>query len=129
MPQEILDEQEVLRRCDATTDQFCLRAELVIWSVGCAVGIITGILLVASGIFNVGVDMADGTVRIVFGLVLIGYCGVLMRYKYVELWKKLDNAVDSLDPKIVEFEWKRFRQQLAEVASQKGGGDGPARVG
>lgn len=111
---------------DAKADTaFCERAELVIWSVGCAVGIITGILLVASGIFNVGDDIADATVRVVFGLAVIGFCGVLQRCKYVELSQKFGLAGDTLDPKAVEFEWRRFRQQFAEIASQtqKGGAD------
>ncbi len=129
MTQEILDEQEVLRRCDATTDPFCVRAELVVWSAGCAIGMLIGVLLVVSGFFNVGEDIADATVRVVFGLAVIGFCGVLVRCKYVELRKKFD-ADDTLDTKAVEYEWRRFRQQLAELSSQeRGGDDGQSRIG
>src|SRR3989344_4566742 len=122
-----MSEQEILRKWDESKDPFCERAELVVWSVGCAIGMLIGVLLVVSGFFNGGEDIADATVRVVFGLVVVGFCGVLARCKYTELWKKFGGAengeifLQRLDPELIEAEWRRHRKLLKKTSAQKGG--------
>lgn len=118
------------REFDVISDaQFHERAELVIWSVGCIVGILTGIMLIAHGYVNVGSENAYAAVVVIFGILLIGFCAALMRRKIAEFSKKFGVADDALDTKIVEFERKRFAKQLAEAVLQKGVAHGQTRIG
>ncbi len=111
---------------------FCQRAELVVWSVGCTIGILTGILLVAHGYVNIGGESsAYVTVAIVFGLMLIVYCCVLIRCKYADLSKKFcvgenneEMYLQNLDHNLIEAEWRRYRQLLAKASALKGVSDG-----
>ena len=98
--------------------------------MGCVVGIITGIMLIAHGYINVGGEnSAYATVAICFGATLIVFCGVLQRCKINELSQKFGAAENTeiylqcLDPNLIEAEWRRYHKLLAKASLLKGGYD------